>query len=91
MTQSIGAVSFAGLVIFACLSATASAAAAQGMIVMQKPPVKATGFSARQRYQQHHDTYRAYYPHYYGRPYYYSPNPSFLPLPPLWGYGWEWW
>ena len=30
------------------------------------------------------------YPMYYGRPVYYVPKP-FLPIPPLWGYGWEWW
>jgi hypothetical protein len=30
------------------------------------------------------------YPMYYGRPVTYAPAP-FLPLPPLWGYGWEWW
>ena len=30
------------------------------------------------------------YPMYYGRPVYYAPAP-FLPIPPLWGYGWEWW
>ena len=39
-----------------------------------------------------HERYRPSYPHplYYGRPVYYAPKP-FLPIPPLWGYGWEWW
>jgi hypothetical protein len=30
------------------------------------------------------------YPMYYGRPVYYAPAP-FLPIPPFFGYGWEWW
>ena len=30
------------------------------------------------------------YPMYYGRPVTYAPAP-FVPIPPLWGYGWEWW
>ncbi len=30
------------------------------------------------------------YPLYYGRPVTYAPAP-FLPIPPLWGYDWEWW
>lgn len=46
--------------------------------------------SARHRHYRY--AYRANdpYPMYYGRPVYYAPAP-FLPIPPLWGYGWEWW
>jgi hypothetical protein len=33
---------------------------------------------------------RPYYPAYYGRPAVYAPAP-FVPIPPLFGYGWEWW
>jgi hypothetical protein len=33
---------------------------------------------------------RPYYPSYYGRPVVYAPAP-FVPIPPLFGYGWEWW
>jgi hypothetical protein len=29
-------------------------------------------------------------PSYYGRPRVYAPAP-FAPIPPLFGYGWEWW
>jgi hypothetical protein len=46
------------------------------------PSVAAT----RRRYAN-----RPYYPYYYGRPYYYSPGPFLLPVPPSWGYGWQWW
>jgi hypothetical protein len=36
-----------------------------------------------------HDAYRpSHDPRYYGRPSYYAPAP-FVPLPPLFGYGWE--
>ncbi len=39
-----------------------------------------------------HDAYatRPTYPTYYGRPVVYAPAP-FVPIPPLFGYGWEWW
>ena len=53
-------------------------------------PSNASALSSRQRQHHHHDAYRDY-PQYYGRPNYYSPNPFFFPLPPFWGYGWEWW
>jgi hypothetical protein len=33
---------------------------------------------------------RAPCPDYIDRPCYYAPAP-FFPLPPIWGYGWEWW
>jgi len=33
---------------------------------------------------------RTVYPAYYGRPVVYAPAP-FVPIPPLFGYGWEWW
>ena len=44
------------------------------------------------RHRRDHYAYRpaSPYPMYYGRPVYYAPAP-FLPIPPLWGYGWEWW
>jgi hypothetical protein len=51
--------------------------------------------SSREFSTPHRDHRRGYayrgYPQYYGRPHYYAPNRFFLPLPPLWGYGWEWW
>jgi hypothetical protein len=30
------------------------------------------------------------HPSYYGRPQLYAPAP-FVPIPPFFGYGWEWW
>lgn len=52
----------------------------------------ASDVSARRYHRHERYTYRSNtpYPMYYGRPVYYVPAP-FLPIPPLWGYGWEWW
>jgi hypothetical protein len=66
--------------------ATAEAAA-------KKPQAAgASDVSARRYHRQERYVARpnAPYPMYYGRPVYYAPAP-FLPIPPLWGYGWEWW
>ena len=48
--------------------------------------------SARRYHRHDRYAYRPNdaYPMYYGRPVYYAPAP-FIPIPPLWGYGWEWW
>jgi hypothetical protein len=52
---------------------------------------------ASEHHAHHHHRHRdrlAYrpedQPRYYGRPVYYAPAP-FIPLPPLFGYGWEPW
>jgi hypothetical protein len=52
----------------------------------------ASDVGARRYHRHERYTYRPNYPYpmYYGRPVYYAPAP-FLPIPPLWGYGWEWW
>ena len=52
----------------------------------------ASDVSARRYHRHDRYAYRPNYPYpmYYGRPVYYAPAP-FLPIPPLWGYGWEWW
>ena len=70
---------------------TSSAAAAQGEV--QKATTSgATDVRARRHYRhdRYRDAYRPYYPYYDGRPTYYAPAP-FFPIPPLFGYGWEWW
>ena len=56
----------------------------------EKSPSQMADAGAR-RHAQHyrHYAYRPY-PTYYGRPVTYAPAP-FIPIPPLWGYGWEWW
>lgn len=41
-------------------------------------------------YRDHDAYWPSSDPRYYGRPYYYAPAP-FVPLPPLFGYGWEPW
>jgi hypothetical protein len=67
--------------------ATAGATAAKSARV-----VSASDVSARRHYRHYRYAYRpnSPYPMYYGRPVYYAPA-LFLPIPPLWGYGWEWW
>ena len=57
-----------------------------------RKPAGASDVSARRYHRHERYAYRPNYsyPMYYGRPVYYAPAP-FLPIPPLWGYGWEWW
>jgi hypothetical protein len=50
----------------------------------------ATVPSARSHTKHYAYATRRYYPSYYGRPTVYAPAP-FVPIPPLFGYGWEWW
>ncbi len=54
--------------------------------------VAPSDLSARRHHRHERYAYPPNYPYpmYYGRPVYYAPKP-FLPIPPLWGYGWEWW
>jgi hypothetical protein len=86
----IGSAVFAAALVFAA-SAQVSPAVAAGTLA-KKTQAGASDVSARSHY--HHDryryAYRSYYPYYYGRPVYYAPAP-FLPIPPFFGYGWEWW
>lgn len=62
-------------------------------VAAKKAQVVATSDVGARRYHRHErHAFRRNdpYPMYYGRPVYYAPAP-FLPIPPLWGYGWEWW
>jgi hypothetical protein len=70
-----------------CLSSTSSVIASEpGIPRLQSASVEV---SAHRHYSRlAPNIYRPYYPYYYGRPYYYSPGPFFLPVPPSWGYGW---
>jgi hypothetical protein len=67
--------------------------AAAEPVAATKPQVTSASDAGARRYHRH-DRYATRpntpYPMYYGRPVYYAPAP-FLPIPPLWGYGWEWW
>jgi len=72
------------------LSVTAPAAAESAAKKAQA--AGPSDISARRYHRHARYAYRPNYPYpmYYGRPVYYAPAP-FLPIPPLWGYGWEWW
>jgi len=93
MTKWISAAMLAVAAILGAAATPTSAATAPAQAATQERQKTATGPSARHRYYHHdHYAYRPYYPYYYGRPYYYSPGPIlFLPVPPSWGNGWEWW
>ena len=70
-----------------------SAQVAPAAAETKKAQTASAGDVSARRYHRHERyAWRPNYPHpmYYGRPVYYAPAP-FLPIPPLWGYGWEWW
>jgi hypothetical protein len=77
--KRIGAVTLTAALLFSGAAQTGVAHAAP-----------ATDLSARRHLRHTHAAYRPIYPSYYGRPSLYAPAP-FLPIPPLFGYGWEWW
>jgi hypothetical protein len=85
MTKWLTTAAFAALMLGVIDAACAEAA-------QKAQSSRLTGVSARphDRRHDHRYVYRPYDPHYYGRPQYYSPRP-FLPLPPLFGYGWGLW
>jgi hypothetical protein len=74
------------------LGVSAPLAPAAAETVTAKRAQTASDVSARRYHRHARYVYRPNYPYpmYYGRPVYYAPAP-FLPIPPLWGYGWEWW
>jgi hypothetical protein len=93
MMKWIGAVILAAAMVSGGVATTPMMAAEPTVGGVQKQHATATDASARRGYDSRHRyaASRPYYPYYYGRPYYYSPGPLFfLPVPPLWGYGWEW-
>jgi Ni/Co efflux regulator RcnB len=73
------------------ISAQAASAAAE-TAAKKAQAAGASDVSARRyhRHERYVSRPNTPYPMYYGRPVYYAPAP-FLPIPPLWGYGWEWW
>lgn len=89
MRTSIGT-ALLGATLMLCVGARVAPAAAEP-VAAKKVPATAD-VSARRHHR--HERYAYFpntpYPMYYGRPVYYAPKP-FLPIPPLWGYGWEWW
>ncbi len=90
MKASIGTALFAATLM---LSISGQAAPAAAQAAAKKPQAAgASDLSARRYHRQERYAWRPNYPYpmYYGRPVYYAPAP-FLPIPPLWGYGWEWW
>jgi len=89
MMKWIGAALFAATMMFGVSVQVSPAAAGGGMQTVQTRSV--TDISARRHTRQYRYANRPYYyPAYYGRPTYYAPAP-FLPIPPFFGYGWEWW
>jgi hypothetical protein len=89
MTKSISAAVLAVAMLLGDATTASSLAAAPTGVAAQRAQATMTNASARRRHYRR--AYDAYRPYYYGRPTYYSPSPFFLPVPPLWGYGWEWW
>ncbi len=89
MISRIGAAPSAAMVLFATW-VIAAPAMAEPAAAREKPRSARTYVGMHRRgHHYRHDAYRAY-PTYYGRPVTYAPAP-FVPIPPLWGYGWEWW
>jgi hypothetical protein len=89
MTTWIGAALLATTLSFG-VAAGASPAAAASAEVQKPQSAQATDISARRQDRPRRYAYRPYYPYYYGRPSTYAPAPI-LPIPPFFGYGWEWW
>jgi hypothetical protein len=90
MKASIGTALLAATLM---LGVSAYAAPTAAEAAAKKPQAAgASDVSARHYHRHDRYAYRPNYPYpmYYGRPVYYAPAP-FLPIPPLWGYGWEWW
>jgi hypothetical protein len=86
MARWIGAALLAAAVMFGA-SAHISSAQAASAEAQKVSSSQATDISARRHDRRH--AYRPY-PTYYGRPVSYAPAP-FIPIPPFFGYGWEWW
>ena len=88
MRTSVGTVLLAAMLMSAFVEPAAAAEAA----AKKAQAAGASDVSARRTHRHERYAYRPNtpYPMYYGRPVYYAPAP-FLPIPPLWGYGWEWW
>jgi hypothetical protein len=91
MTKWIGAILLAAALLFVG-AAQLSPAAAANAGVQKVEGVNTTDVSARRHERGYGYASRPLYPYpyYYGRPVYYAPAP-FLPIPPFFGYGWEWW
>ena len=89
MKTSVGAALLAAALV---LGVSTQAPAAAETAAKKLQAAGASDVSARRTHRHERYAYRPNtpYPMYYGRPVYYAPAP-FLPIPPLWGYGWEWW
>jgi len=89
MRLSIGSALLAATLMLA-VSAQVTPAAAGAAATKKAQAASASDVSVRHRHYRYADHSHYPYPTYYGRPVIYAPAP-FLPIPPLWGYGWEWW
>ena len=90
MRTSIGTALLAATLM---LGVSAQVAPAVAEVAAKKAQAAGASDVSARRYHRHERyVYRpnVAYPMYCGRPVYFAPAP-FLPIPPLWGYGWEWW
>ena len=87
MTRRVGSALLAAVILVG-VSVDVGECKAASAEISKKPISQRTDISTRWHYR--HNAHQPYYPSYYGRPTYYAPAP-FIPIPPLFGYGWEWW
>ncbi len=88
MTKRIGSAAGGVVLAVALASGAVAAPTSNGHDKRFEAPMTRSA-SAR---HLHHARYadRPVCPEYIDRPCYYAPAP-FFPLPPIYGYGWEWW
>jgi hypothetical protein len=79
MVKSIGMAGLAAALMFGALVPIDAAQATSAVVPAARKHVRHYAYATR-----------PYYPSYYGRPTVYEPAP-FVPVPPFFGYGWEWW
>jgi hypothetical protein len=92
MTKWFGAATLVvALIASGSVTSRAAYAASAEVRKMQAQHAGSHGTRRLHLFSDHDAYWPSHDPRYYSRPYYYAPAP-FVPLPPLFGYGWEpWW
>jgi hypothetical protein len=92
MKISIGTALLAATLMLGVPASIVPAAAAEATAAKKVQGANAGDVSTRRYHRHARYAWRPDYPYpmYFRRPVYYAPAP-FLPIPPLWGYGWERW